>query len=78
MRFPGLRSHLPPSTSSVKVSSLRMAVTNVSLSQKVTFLEGFVLVLSAWLYHPFYRLELNSSTMQFALLLLSTNSHHKP
>lgn len=39
---------------------------------------GFVLVLSPRLYHPFYGLQLNGSTRQFALLLLSTNSHHEP
>lgn len=56
-----------------------MAEADVSLSQKVMgFFFGFVLVLSPQLYHPFYGPELNGSTMQFALLLLSTNSHHEP
>lgn len=55
-----------------------MAEADVSLLQKVTFFGGFVLVLSLQLYHPFYGLELNGSTMQFALLRLGTNSHHEP
>lgn len=67
-----------PCASSVKVSSHRMAEADVSLSQKVMCFFGFVLVLSPQLYHPFYGLELNGSTMQFALLKLSANSHQEP
>lgn len=55
----------------------RMAEANASLSSKVSFF-GFVLLSILQLYRPFYGLEFNGSTMQFALLLFSANSRDEP
>lgn len=67
--------------SSEEASGLRLAEMDVNLSQKVMLWWGGrepVWFSIPQLYRPFYGLELNGSTTQFALLLLSTNSHDEP
>lgn len=68
--------------SSEEASGLRLAEMDVSLSQKVMLWWWWggepVWFSIPQLYRPFYGLELNGSTAQFSLLLLSTNSHDEP
>jgi hypothetical protein len=82
LRLQGLRSHQPTSAFPPdEAPTLRQAEMDVSLSQKVMLFfwgGGLVWFSIPQLYHPFYGLELNGSTMQFGLLLLSTNSHDEP
>lgn len=72
-----LRSHLLPWAPSMKVFSLSVAEADPSLSQKVMcfwFCFGFKpSALSSILWA-----RVNDSTMQFALLLLSSNGHQEP
>lgn len=63
----------------LKVSSLRHGRKGCELvTESCIYIFSFVLVLSPLLYRLFYGLELNGSTMLFALLPLGANSHHEP